>query len=407
MESSVQKIPSQNPKPSTLPDVVDIFPQPSLPGEAFAPELPMALIEIIPRAIMILDTTSDCLDQPIRMANAAFSELLGYEQKAIATLRASTFIREPDSDSTILDTLRSHLRQEIVFCDEVLAISHDGSELLVRCTFTPVRNDSGVMTHWIVTLQDVSQAKAEYCCSQHEKKFLVEMSRQSIMGELAGSVAHELNQPLTAVINYARGCLRRIESENVQMPSMEGAIRTMAEQAERAGEIMRRLRSLVIKAEPQRIQIPVSELFSSLRSQMDHEVLAVDVDVRYELPAELPVIEIDPIQIQQLLLNLVRNGCEAMMSLSRDSRELNISVRVMKNKRMRISVADVGQGFPVEHAEQIFQPLYTTKPNGLGMGLAISRSIAHAHGGRLMAQSRNGQGAIFHLELPIREEHED
>lgn len=228
---------------------------------------------------------------------------------------------------------------------------------------------------------------------------LAHVARVSLMGELATGIAHELNQPLAALTNYARGCLLRMKSGELPDNSLQAALKNIAEQSARAGEIVRRLQRFVRRREPAFAALDVNRLVRE-SVELSRPGVLEKVDLRLQLADDLPPVQGDDIQIEQILMNLIRNGCEAMADVPAHQRQLTIETAQDEAGGVRLLVHDRGCGIPTELLERVFESFYTTKPDGLGMGLSISRSIAEAHGGVLRAMPRPGGGTTFCLTLP-------
>ncbi len=253
----------------------------------------------------------------------------------------------------------------------------------------------------VLIFRDVS----EQCRLQQEllrrQEETARFQRLSTIGELASGLAHELNQPLAAIANYARGCVRRLESGRIDAAQLGEAMTHVAQQSERAGEIIRRLRRLVRTHEPQRSRIQVNPIASRAASFVQADAREGGISVRLQLADDLPSIQADELQIEQVLLNLVRNACEAMLFPPCPTRILTLRTRRSSPHAVEIAVADTGPGLPPEVARRCFEGFITTKPTGLGMGLAICRSIVEAHGGKLSVDANQGPGVTFSIRLPI------
>jgi len=239
--------------------------------------------------------------------------------------------------------------------------------------------------------QGVEQLQAE----------LAHMARIKTMGEMASSMAHELNQPLAVIVMQAEVAARKMQlgREKHEGELLE-ALEHIADQAYRAGEIIRRMKEFVRKVGPHRTTIDMAEIVEEvlglLKNETRHAAVAVNVDVDPALPGVLA----DKIQVQQVLLNLIRNAMEAMDATDPDGRELQIRVSA-GDDHIRVAVRDCGCGISPEDCERLFDTFYTTKPEGMGMGLAICRSIVEAHGGRIWAARNSGQGTTFNFTLPL------
>ena len=239
-----------------------------------------------------------------------------------------------------------------------------------------------------------------------QQKRLEQTSRLITMGEMASSLAHELNQPLSAIANYCAGCVKRMQAGNYRFEDLLAAMQKAGEQAERAGKIIRRMRNMVKKSDPKCLPVSLQELIDETRAFADIEAQRSGTQIAVRIPENLPRIVVDRIMIEQVLLNLVKNGIESMGDIPFDRRHLTIQARVLDERMLEIAVADQGHGLPEEDVERIFAPFYTTKPDGMGIGLAICRSIIEFHQGRLWVEAGRDGGTIFRFTVPIEEKGE-
>ena len=239
-----------------------------------------------------------------------------------------------------------------------------------------------------------------------QQKRLEQTSRLITIGEMASSLAHELNQPLSAIANYCAGCVKRMQAGNYRFEDLLAAMQKAGEQAERAGKIIRRMRDMVKKSDPKCLPVSLQELIDETRAFADIEAQRSGTQIAVRIPENLPRIVVDRIMIEQVLLNLVKNGIESMGDIPFDRRHLTIQARVLDERMLEIAVADQGHGLPEEDVERIFAPFYTTKPDGMGIGLAICRSIIEFHQGRLWVEAGRDGGTIFRFTVPIEEKGE-
>jgi len=247
-------------------------------------------------------------------------------------------------------------------------------------------------------IRDLTERRSQERRMQELQSELVHVSRLTAMGEMASSLAHELNQPLSAITSYLRGASTLLKAANVDTSRVREAMDRSAEQALRAGDIIKRLREFVAKGETDHaVEAPASLLEEAAALAL---VGAREQGVRVSLQCErdLPDILVDKIQIQQVALNLIRNAIEAMETASR--RELTIGV-TRQDDFAFFSVADTGSGIAPEIASHLFQPFVTSKPNGMGVGLSICRTIIESHGGRIAARANDGGGTVFEFSLPF------
>lgn len=240
-----------------------------------------------------------------------------------------------------------------------------------------------------------------------QQKRLEQTSRLITMGEMASSLAHELNQPLSAIANYCAGCVKRMQAGNYKIDDLLAAMQKASDQAERAGKIIRRMRDMVKKGDPNRQSVALAELVDEARAFADIEAQRTGTQIVVDLPKHLPNIVVDRIMIEQVLLNLVKNGIEAMSDVPFERRQLTLQARQVDDRMLEVAVTDQGHGLAEEDMEKIFAPFYTTKAEGMGIGLAICRSIIEFHQGRLWATPRREGGTVFHFTVPIEESNED
>jgi two-component system sensor histidine kinase TtrS len=233
---------------------------------------------------------------------------------------------------------------------------------------------------------------------------LAHVTRLSSMGEMASAIAHEVNQPLTAVVNYCQACVRLLRAGRADAGELASSMGEAAAQAERASEIIRHLRSFVRKDEAALAPVALNHLVQEVVRLMRPDARQSGVDIAVELADDLPPVLADGIQIQQVLITLTRNAIEAIAAAGAAVREVRVRTRSGADGTVEVSVADTGPGFDDELAAKLFQPFVTTKAEGMGIGLSISRSIVEAHGGRIWASATPGAGARFHVALPASAE---
>jgi signal transduction histidine kinase len=236
---------------------------------------------------------------------------------------------------------------------------------------------------------------------------LAHLSRVLSMGELTASIAHEINQPLAAIVTHGHACLEWLSA---QPPNLEKARLTterIIQDGTRAGGVLSRIRAVFKKEAPAKSWLDMNEVINELTVFLREEAVRRQIVIRADLSSDLPMIKADRIQLQQVVLNLVINGMEAISEGPTGPRELLIRSRQEKPEEIVVEIEDCGEGFDAASAERIFDPFYTTKPQGIGMGLSISRSIVESHRGRLWATSRASGGAIFHFTLPVEAEADD
>jgi Signal transduction histidine kinase regulating C4-dicarboxylate transport system len=239
--------------------------------------------------------------------------------------------------------------------------------------------------------EELQQAQAE----------LAHVTRLTTLGELTASIAHEVNQPLAAVSLNANACLRWLGGEAPNLHESHLALQRIIKEAERASEVIGRIRALAKKTPPRKDRVDINEVLLEVIALARSELRRNRVELQTQLADGLPLALADRVQLQQVILNLIINGVEAMNGVSGGRRELLVRSAKHEDAGMLVAVRDSGAGLDSASFDQIFNPFYTTKPNGMGMGLTISRSIIEAHGGRLWATANAPRGAIFQFTLPI------
>jgi signal transduction histidine kinase len=237
--------------------------------------------------------------------------------------------------------------------------------------------------------------------AQRLRQELAHIGRVSALGELTASLAHELNQPLTAILTNAQAAQRLLAAAEVDLNEIREVLDDIVADDKRAGGVIRRLRELLKKGDPEFMSLDVNEIGGEVAWLMRHDTATRSVTMNLEFAADLPRVLGDRAQLQQVVLNLVLNGLEAMRDSSAGERTLVIRTVRDGAEAVRLAVQDSGTGIDEEHVERLFQPLHTTKAEGLGMGLAIARTIVEAHGGRLGAANNAAGGATFHFTLPV------
>ncbi|MHA1529556.1 MAG: sensor histidine kinase [Alphaproteobacteria bacterium] len=248
--------------------------------------------------------------------------------------------------------------------------------------------------------EEIAERKRMHDEVQRHRDQLAHVGRVSMIGEMATNLAHELNQPLAVVSGSAQFCLNSLRSGTGSREQLLDAMEQSAEQAERATQIIRRVRDFIHKEEPRDERIDVNDAIRDIAALLHSDAHAHRVEVDLDLVDTVLPVNADPIQLQQVVLNLAHNGIEAMRDTEAGARRLAIRTRAHPNGTIEVVIRDHGHGISAESAQRLFDPFYTTKPQGLGLGLSISRSIVESHGGRLWATPGRENGAAFHFTLP-------
>ena len=262
-----------------------------------------------------------------------------------------------------------------------------------------MRDAGGEVLKFVGTTTDIDdQKRAEEALRQAQGDF-ARINRVTTMGELAAFLAHEISQPISGAITNISVCLRKLAHDEPDLDEVRAAVTRTGRDAQRAAEIIGRIRSQFERGALDREILDVNEISRETVALLRDEAVRYNISVRTELAVDLPNIVGDRVQLQQVAMNLIVNGIEAMKTVD-GIREMVITSKRAENQQILVSFSDTGVGLPPQLAEQIFDPFITTKPHGTGMGLRISRSIIESHGGRLWAVRSSGRGATFHLSLP-------
>jgi PAS domain S-box-containing protein len=264
----------------------------------------------------------------------------------------------------------------------------------------PLRNREGRVIKWFGSVVDLHDWKEAQQALQMTQIELARVSRLTTMGELAASIAHEVNQPLTAVTNNSSACLRLLAASNLKPEVLRRALEEIVADGTRASAVIARIRAFIKKAPAEKNELDINEVIQEVLALAGRELLNNRVLVECQLTKALPLVLADRVQLQQVLLNLIMNGIEAMIAVTDQPRSLWVESRVDESGDILVAVRDSGTGLGSE-ADRVFTPFFTTKANGLGMGLSISQSLVENHGGRLWGTPNLPIGAVFSFTLPV------
>jgi len=282
---------------------------------------------------------------------------------------------------------------------ELFARRKDGTEFPVEIGISPIQSSEGTLV--LSVIADISARKqAEAETRQHHEE-LAHFSRVAIIGEMAGSLAHELNQPLTGIVNNASAGRRLIAKGRGELPKLDALFEAVVADGRRAGEIIRGIRGMVRKGEEVRNPVSLNDVIANVMRFVGSDALGRHCALVTEPDSKLPLVEANQVQLQQVLLNLVVNAFEAMHETPAAERRVIIRSERESDGRVRVSVRDFGTGLPAKEPQRIFDRFFSTKREGMGMGLAIARWIITSHGGELAAENAQGGGACVHFSLPV------
>jgi hypothetical protein len=247
---------------------------------------------------------------------------------------------------------------------------------------------------------DISERRRTEALFRQQQEKIQMTARLVTVGEMATTIAHELNQPLAAIVNYSMGCVRRLRSGNWKEAELLEAMEKGAAQAERASKVIQRVRSFVARRVPNLVPCDINEVISGVASMISLEARQRSASVSLDLSDVIPYVHADPVLMEQVILNLARNGIESMEENPADDRQVTIRSRTYQDEAVEIQVVDRGRGIDPQQEANLFTPFFSTKPQGTGLGLHICRSIVEAHGGHVWVTRNDPQGVTFHFSLP-------
>ena len=305
----------------------------------------------------------------------------------------------PDDLPRIDAAWRAHLATGQPFEMEQRLCRADGEYRWFLVRRVPLRNENGEVISWYGVGHDIEDQKRAEHALQTAHAELTHVTRVTTLGEMSASIAHEVNQPLTAIATNAEASLRWLSRDVPDIEEARASIGQVVKDAHRAGEVIRRIRDFSKKADPQMTQLDINGVVEEAVTLVQHEALRHGVAIRLELASGLPPVRGDRIQLQQVIVNLAINGMEAMTSVQDRERVLIIRTQRHQSSRVLVAVEDAGIGIDPENVNRVFSAFHTTKPDGLGMGLSICRSIIEAHGGQLWTSPNAGPGMTFQFMI--------
>lgn len=353
-----------------------------------------SILDTVPDAMVVIDERGI-----VQSFSAAAERLFGYSAAEVEGKNVKMLMPSPyreQHDAYVSRYLRTGERRIIGIGRVVVGERKDGSTFPMELSVGEMR--SGTRRFFTGFIRDLTERQKTEARLQELQAELVHMSRLTAMGEMASTLAHELNQPLSAISNYLKGMRRLLETQSGEQRATLGeAMDRATEQAMRAGQIIRRLRDFVARGESEHRVERITKLVEEASALALVGAKEKAVQVRFRFDPTMELVLADRVQIQQVLLNLMRNAIDAMEGAQR--RELIVSTRPAAGDMVQVSVADTGSGIAPEMETQLFQPFVTTKQQGMGVGLSISRTIVESHGGRIWAEPNPGGGTVFHFTL--------
>lgn len=353
-----------------------------------------AIFNDIPDALMMAG-----LDRRIVMANPGTSRVFGYDTDEIIG-KSTEILYQNKVEFVNQGEERFNRKAGVVLTPYIVNYQRKNGEVFPGESIGAIIKDTnGQPTGFLGLIRDVSDRIAMERETRDLREHLAHVNRLSTMSEMTAGIAHEINQPLTAISNYAQASRRLLETEPAS-PKLAGALQKISDQALRAGDIIRKLRDFIKQRESRHESVDCNEMIRKIVQLAEVDTGINTIPVIVQLSDNLPVVSVDPVQIQQVILNLVRNAMDALTSVHTQQPEIVISSCLDSNKIL-IAVEDNGPGITKRIAANIFTPFVSTKTSGMGMGLAISRTIIRSHGGELNYEARSSGGSRFYFTLPV------
>jgi PAS domain S-box-containing protein len=321
--------------------------------------------------------------------------------KGHPTLEDYRALHPEDDWEKLMETYARAIREKKDFETDTREVLADGTVKLLHIVGHPVLNAAGNVVELVGSTMDMTERKRTEEALHKAQAHLSHVTHLTRMGELAASIAHEINQPLAAMVANANACLRWLDRESPNFDEALEAIRRIIRDGNRGSDVIARIRALLKKEPPSTSRLNLNDVFREMITLTRPNMQGVSL--RTQLADDLPYISGDRVQLHQVLLNLLSNAMDAMKSVSDRPRVLRIQTQRHAGRAVLSTVEDSGIGLDPEHIEQLFEPFYTTKAHGFGMGLSISRSIIEAHGGRLWAEPNRSAGATFRFTLPAED----
>jgi PAS domain S-box-containing protein len=358
-----------------------------------------AAIEQSPVAVVITDTCGD-----IEYVNPRFCESTGYTAEEVRG-RNPRILKSGETSGEEYKRLWDTITRGDEWSGELHNRKKNGELFWEFVRIIPLVSDKGVVTNFMAVKEDITLRKELTAREQLRQEQMLHHARLAAMGEMAAALAHELNQPLAAIANFSGVVEHQLAGAQTDLAQVREVVRTIGGQALRAGEIVWRVREFSRKQESRREPADINGLVSDVVRLADIAARSREVVYAFDLAPGLPQAPVDRVQIEQVLLNLIRNGVEAMESVPVAQKRLLLASRLGEGGAVvQVTVRDHGSGLPDRIAVDLFTPFFTTKPEGMGMGLSISRGIIEAHGGRLWAAPDEEGGTAFHFTLPLQAE---
>ena len=348
-------------------------------------------IEQTADSVIITDDTGT-----VEYVNPAFEALTGYNRTDIVGRPAKFLDGGGRLRTDLWQTIGHGKKLEFLLSDR----TKDDRSYHLQMTISPLKDEEGDRTHLIVTGRDVTALIEAKEVDRKRQAELTHVARLSTLGGMVSGLAHELNQPLCAIMTYAQTCLRKLETTDAKGSDLKHGLTQIVSQAERADQIFVRIRNFSRKQEIRRQRACVREIIQAAIGFMQTEIHHNNVELKLRIPKSVPRVYVDAVQIQQVLINLMRNSIDALATVDESRRMIRIAATPDGERHLKIQVADCGTGCADKDVNRVFEPFFTTKNAGLGVGLSISQGIIEAHGGKLCLESTSKKGTVFSFTIP-------
>ena len=354
------------------------------------------VVEAAPNAMIVVNSKGE-----IVLANAQVEMIFGYTRQELVGRPVEVLVPErfhPHHPGHRSGYIADSRARKLGAGRDLFGRRKDGSEVLLEISLNPIRISEELFV--LVSIIDITERKRVELETIRQHNELAHLSRVMIAGELSVSLAHEINQPLTAILSNAQAAQRFLDYTTPDLDEIRNILQDIVEDDRRAGEIIRRLRLMLKKGETQQQLLDVNDLMQEVLKLMRSDLMNHNVSASVEFEPTLPAVRGDRVQLQQVLVNLIMNACHAMTDAAPVDRRIIVRTARSGEKEVYISVVDYGRGIPPEDMERIFEPFFSTRSDGLGLGLAVCRRIIGIHGGKLWAANNSERGASFHFTVP-------
>ena len=285
---------------------------------------------------------------------------------------------------------------------ELIHTRRDGTRVTVASRWSLQQDERGRPVAIMETNNDTTARNQAQAALDRAQAELAHINRVMTLGELTASIAHEVNQPLTGVVTNGSACLRILDHQPADLDEVRGAVESIISDGMRASEVVQRLRALTKKTDLHMVHLNINDVISDVVRLLQREIFDHSISLQLDLASEAPQVIGDQVQLQQVVINLVMNGMEAMATVSDRSRDLVIRSSLHEADQILVEIQDGGAGIALENVDRLFNAFFTTKPHGMGMGLSICRSIVQAHGGRIwVSGNAGGTGTTFRFTVPV------